>query len=109
MSVIIDVAIHCEWEDAAMREVNKRLSEDDERQQQFRRLDSDQAGGTKVFCDEIWAGAFNHLLPETIRNAICEAQWRVPEHIIVVESSGDYEIDLRARTVTELRAELALR
>lgn len=107
MSVIVDFMIVSDFggEHARIEEVNRELwRRDTERHQQFLEIPVDaHAGGSKVFCDHVWAGAFNHLIPEEIRAAICEAKWRFPDAVLVVESSGDYEISLRARSVEELR------
>lgn len=114
MSVIVDFMVISEFpHPRILGEINAKLYElDEERHQQFRPLDTDQAGGTKVFCDTVWAGAFNHLLPEMVREAILSADWSKEfghddRDVLVIESSGDYEIDLRARTLGELRASRA--
>ena len=107
MSVIVDFMVVSDFmgEDKAMAEVNRQLDRTDtERHQQFRKIPVDaHAGGTKVFCQDVWAGAFNHLIPETIREALCAGGWRFPDAVLVLEASGDYEIDLRARSIEELR------
>jgi hypothetical protein len=110
MSVIIDFLVIAHLPSPhVLEEINSKLYElDEERHQQFRPLDTDQAGGTKAVGTEVWAGAFNHLLPEEVREAILSADWSGffgPEELdaLIIESSGDYEIDLRARTLQELR------
>lgn len=106
MSVIVDFLIVANIMETGepIGAVNRALlAVDTEREQQFRQLDTDQAGGAKVFTNYVWAGAFNHLLPSEVRGAICSAPWRWPDEVLVVEESGDYEIPLVARTVSQLR------
>jgi len=105
MSIIVDFMVIAKYEDKAMEEVNRALAvADSERHQQFQELSTDQAGGTKFFTTPVWAAAFNHLLPETVREAICRADWDEPDEALIIEASGDFEIPLRSRTVAELRA-----
>ena len=41
--------------------LNAWMAENDtQRQQQFMRLDTERAGGTKLFCDGIWAASLNY-------------------------------------------------
>lgn len=107
MSVIVDFMVVSDFmgEDAAMAKVNEVLDlVDTERHQQFRKIPvDDHAGGTKVFCQDVWAGAFNHLAPSKIREALCVGDWHFPDAVLVLEASGDYEIDLHAVSLAELR------
>lgn len=111
MSVIVDFMLVADFpgEGSCVEEVNSELwRTDTERHQQFRKIPVDDfAGGSKVFCEDVWAGAFNHLTPETIREAICGAEWRYPDTVLVLEASGDYEIPLCVHSVKELRDSLA--
>jgi hypothetical protein len=88
--------------------INQTLYEvDRERRQYFNEIDMGGAGGSKWFTNDVWAAAFNHLQPETIRAALAGAPWRYPDQVLVVEKSCDYGIQARALTIPELRAELA--
>lgn len=110
MSVIADyVLVLPHNEKDAVEAVNRRLYEvDTERHQQFGKLDSDAAGGTKWLCTDIWAAAFNHLLPHLIEETIASAPWRTPEEAIVFIDAYDYTDEPgRAVTVAQLREELA--
>jgi len=110
MSVIVDFMVVSDFmgEDRAMEEVNRELERlDTERHQQFRKIPvDDHAGGSKVFCQDVWAGAFNHLVPETIRQALCAGGWKFPDAVLVLEASGDYEIELHATSIEDLRKRL---
>lgn len=109
MSMIVDFMVVSDFlgEDAAMAEVNEILDLiDTERQQQFRKIPvDDHAGGTKVFCQDVWAGAFNHLEPSRIREALCAGDWQFPDDVLILEASGDWEIDLHAQSLAHLRME----
>lgn len=82
MSVICDCLIYTGLGDSehAIRAVNA-----DERLRGFgfRKLDTETAGGGKVFCGEVWAGAFNHTMPRDLLDAIAKAPWTYPEETIV--------------------------
>jgi hypothetical protein len=106
MSIIANVLLFLSMKDrAAIDKLNEDLTRrDSERHQEFRELATEQAGGLKVFCAELWAGAFNHLPPSTIEDCVARAPWRYPESIVLVMDAYDYEQDPRSMTVVELRA-----
>jgi len=106
MSVIVDYMIVLDnYEDEAMDVVNKLLDEvDDARHQQFRKIGMGRAGGSKFYTSDVWAAAFNHLIPTDVDDCIASAPWRYPDEVLVIVSGPDYDIDLHARTVTQLRA-----
>ncbi|MGB7587415.1 MAG: hypothetical protein WBM00_01765 [Solirubrobacterales bacterium] len=108
MSVIAEVVvITAESEPAGFKALNDELvAIDSERSQQFLPIDMTAAGGTKAFCADVWAGAFNHLSPSQIEDAICAAPWEHPERVVVVINPYDYREDPKTATVTELRKQL---
>ena len=71
MSLITNVLIHGA-RDEAMAALNEWLREaDDERHQQFERIDMGAAGGSKHYVVDVWAAAFNytpHGLAEKLRD-----------------------------------------
>lgn len=98
MSWITDavVLMGCEDEQVRLAEVNEKLALLDEgRRQAFGAADNsdmDWAGGSKFFVGTIWAGAFNHINPEWLTEALACANWRHPEHVILlVQDEGEYE------------------
>lgn len=102
MSVICDCLIYTGLGDSehAIRAVNA-----DERLRGFgfRKLDTETAGGGKVFCGEVWAGAFNHTMPRDLLDAIAKAPWTYPEETIVVVDAYDYDIPAYSTTVARIR------
>jgi hypothetical protein len=91
---------------AAISQVNEALyRQDAERHQQFAEISTSLAGGTQPFGLHVWAAAFNYVSPYLVRELICEAEWALPEHVFVIESSHDFEVDPCASSVAELRAE----
>lgn len=109
MSVIVDAAILLSGhEHDAIEAVNARLREEDTaRRQQFQKLDVDKAGGSKWFTGEIWAAAFNHLIPHDIEEAVAVAPWRYPDEVVYWQDAYDYLIPPHAQTVSELRSRVA--
>jgi hypothetical protein len=96
-------------EDETMRELNRLLHiKDEQRHQQFNKLDTDHAGGSKVFGLDVWAACFNHLIPDDVEDCIAAAPWRDPQWVMYVRDLGDYHYDeetgFTAMTVAELRA-----
>lgn len=109
MSVICDYLIVTGMqEEEAMRALNLSLHTADEaRRQTFNEVNMDGAGGVKVYTDNVYAAAFNHFIPYDIDDCIAAAPWRYPDMVVVVMSSGDHDIDLHARTVTQMREAVA--
>lgn len=98
MSWITDAVVLMGFEDeyARLIEVNDKLALlDKERHQGFcaaEDSDMDWAGGNKFFTPRIWAGAFNHINPDWLTEAVSSANWRYPEKVILlVEDEGDDE------------------
>lgn len=113
MSVIFDAMLIPQiGEREAIEAVNKALYfKDTERHQQFGQLNMDDAGGSKAFCTDVYAAAFNHLIPDDVEECICAAPWKAPAWVLYVRDLGDYhyneDVSLTAVTVEALRAERA--
>jgi hypothetical protein len=111
MSVTFDAMLIPQLpEREAIEAVNKALYfTDTERHQQFRQINTDAAGGSKAFCTDVYAAAFNHLIPDVVEECICVAPWKAPAWVLYVRDLGDYHYDedvsLAAVTVEALRAE----
>lgn len=90
MSVITDMVIFSTHDDDAMERVNAWCAEHDHRQQQFVRLDTDAAGGYKVFTDDVWAMSGNYFPHEDLVDALPSFGWRYPENVVLIV---DYEHD----------------
>ena len=109
MSVIYDAVLLMDDEKKAVTELNRQLRlTDTAREQQFERIDTYHAGGTKSFTRDIYAAAFNHLSPSTVEDAICHAPWSNPGKVIYVRDLMDYDGDwpmkgLESFTVAQLR------
>jgi hypothetical protein len=92
MSLITDVVIVAmSRENDAIAHVNKHLMATDRRQQQFRPLDMDAAGGGKVASSAVYAAAFNFVDLFDLKDALLAAPWRFPDCVTVCidgESTG---------------------
>ena len=94
---------------AAISRVNDELQRRDvERQQKLEPLNNDLAGGTQPLNLHVWGAAFNYVSPYLVQEAICNADWAIPEQTFIIEASHDYEIDPRCTTVAQLRDDLGL-
>jgi hypothetical protein len=91
MSMVTDmVLIASIGEGEGIARMNAWCSASDHRKQQFARLDTDAAGGTKWFNNEIWAMAGNYFASEDLVVALPSFGWRDPHNVIlVVESEHD--------------------
>ena len=113
MSVITDCLVYGHLEiTGEMEQVNERLAVIDEvRGQQFREVSFEHAGGVKFFCGEVWAGAFNHLPPSSIVEAIVATpttrSYRDWDDAIVIMDPYDYDVLVWAKSVKQLREEAA--
>jgi hypothetical protein len=112
MSMICEAVIVVGYgsDNDAMETLNAALAAaDTERRQHFRRINMDGAGGTKFFCSDVWAGAFNYLPPSTIERAVADAEWAAPEDVVLTIDPSEWEedVDLRTTTVAALRQRLA--
>lgn len=65
-------------------------SADPEREQTFNKIDMDSAGGSKWFTNDVYAGCFNHFIPDDIEKCIEKTKWEYPDSVIFVRNSGDY-------------------
>lgn len=73
MSHIVDALILSSYEDEpAIRAMNETLaSEDADRHQGFGEVETNTAGGSKGFCAQVYAGAFNHVpVPQPSKSAL---------------------------------------
>lgn len=66
-------------EEKGLSDVNARLMQCDDRQQQFRLLDEGSWGGTKVPEVEVYGMAANHVFQGDVLQAIADAEWDDPK------------------------------
>jgi hypothetical protein len=59
--------------------------------QHLRLLDTDAAGGHKVFCDGVFAACFNYVGPEVVKDRLAEIDWGYYWPVVFI----DYEHDDR--------------
>lgn len=62
---------------------------DDDRHQRLERMNTGMAGGTKVFCDSIYAAAFNYVSPFDLRDWLATLPWGWRQPIIFIDLEGD--------------------
>lgn len=103
MSVIVDlVVLHDGSEDKAMAQLNAWCAENDTaRQQQFERIGTDEAGGNKVFCSEVWAMAGNHFPHYLLSEAFPSFGWLRPEKALLVINHEMSDVSEVVRAVAE--------
>jgi hypothetical protein len=61
----------------------------DERHQQLERISMEEAGGSKVFCRDVFAAAFNYLDLAAFESWIRELGLRL---VVVMDTEGDVEV-----------------
>jgi hypothetical protein len=65
---------------------------DEERQQQFRQVSFDRAGGSKFYASDVWAAAFNYgPMEELIRKLADHATWShcLLSVMVTVDAEGE--------------------
>jgi hypothetical protein len=106
VSVICDAAILAHGFDVFEVGVDIGVPiEGDTRSQGFAKLDDEAAGGSKVFCSEVWAGAFNHVVPSDIEDHVAAMPWPRPERVFLYVNAYDYDIDPYVKSIAQIRAE----
>jgi hypothetical protein len=71
--------------------------------QRFEKLSTREAGGTKVFCGQVWAAAFNYIRSEDIRAAVKSVGWAEPSTVfLLLEEEHDTS---SAERVSDLQAQ----
>ena len=93
MSYITEAVI---WLDSAGKDVRAAVSLplpfDEVRHQQFRLLDTEPAGGSKVFCSDVYAGAFNYVSGDDLEEWFKALPWgRYDRATLMWEAEGSYE------------------
>lgn len=88
MSYITDVVIVLDWispENEAI--LTAPMPFDTDRHQSLRRIETEGAGGVKVFCSNIYAGAFNYL-PEEFEGWVIEVLARAANAAVWMSTEG---------------------
>lgn len=75
----------------AMARLNAWCVEHDDREQQFERLDTDAAGGTKVFTSQVWAMAGNYFAAEQLEDVFGSFGWHYPYDAVLLISDKHSE------------------
>ena len=65
------------------------LEHDPERQQQFREISMEGAGGTKVYTSDVWAAAFNYMPFDLIGKLRDPATWGTAVLLVAVIIHGE--------------------
>lgn len=55
----------------------------------FEKIDMGQAGGTKVFSSDVYAGAFNHFKLDQFKTFLSGLEWGYMRPLIVYEEEND--------------------
>lgn len=79
------------YEDEAIAKLNAWCAANDHREQQFEQLNTDAAGGSKVFTKQVWAMAGNYFPYEKLGAAFPGFGWRYPDDAIMIvnDEHGD--------------------
>lgn len=97
MSLMTDMIVFAAiGDDDAIERLNAWCATNDGRGQQFRPLDTDAAGGAKVFCNLVWAMCGNYFPVEKLVEAFPSFGWRLPDYAVLII---DHEGDGQTRTV----------
>ena len=91
MSLITDMVLTTWHDDEAVARLNAWCAEHDtQRQQQFAKLNTDAAGGLKVFTGDIWAMAGNYFPWWELTQVFGSFGWYNPEKaVLIVEPEGE--------------------
>ena len=102
MSYITDVLVVLDYiaPDAEARLTNA-LPFDTERQASLRRIDMDGAGGTKVFCSHVYAGAFNYLATEAFEDWVNDVLRDAYNVVVWMSTEGEFHRVLRPGLLDE--------
>ncbi len=85
MSVITDMVIFTTFDEAdAMGRLNEWHADGDDTRCWFTRLDTDAAGGPKVFTSGVWAMAGNYFPHRELIEAFPTFGWRSPAEVVLV-------------------------
>lgn len=97
MSWITDVVVHVDF---ASKEVEKELleifpagtySSGAPRRETLGRADTDDAGGGKVFCGDVYFGAYNHLDQDAFLSWFEALPWNRYSHAVIsMASEGEF-------------------
>lgn len=91
MSYITDVVVvldHISPEDEAC--LTAPMPFDVERGQSLRAINMEHAGGLKVFCSKVYAGAFNFLPVEEFEGWVIEVLANASNPVVWVSTEGDH-------------------
>ncbi len=85
MSVITDLLLVTGFDESdAIAKVNEWCVPNDERKQEFTRIDREAAGGYKVFTSRVWAMSANHFDWQGLAEALPSFGWRWPTGALLV-------------------------
>lgn len=104
MSLLTE-AIVLHADDELMEKLNDTISRmDNARRQEFRRIDMDNAGGTKWYVEQLWAACFNYFQASQIKAAADEAWCREeynPACILAQNEEGDWTMIFAPHQMTD--------
>ena len=73
--------------------LNEWLSEHDDRQQRFEKIDMDAAGGTKYYVADVWAAAFNYMPIDLLAKLRDPETWHPRTLLVAVVIDGEETIE----------------
>lgn len=93
MSVITDVLLWVEWPSDELHAFLTAAIPTDPREQALRHIESieTESGGTKVFCPNVYAAAFNHVPTDDVYAHLGLAPWEDSRGIAIVRYEFDEE------------------
>jgi hypothetical protein len=89
MSRITDMVIFTSLDESeAMARLNAWCAQDGRPGvQQFERLNTEAAGGRKVFSSDVWAMAGNYFVWERLAEALPTFDWAWPDEVVLIVNS----------------------
>lgn len=64
------------------------------RRQHLLKLDTESAGGTKVFCSMVYAAAFNYVHPSDVKTYLDKVPWNYHAARAIISWDGDCSIEV---------------
>ncbi len=97
MSVITDLLLVTGFDESdAIARVNAWCAANDERKQEFARIDMEVAGGYKVFTSRVWAMSANHFEWWELVEALPSFGWRWPTGVMLLVHYEHHDEELIA-------------
>lgn len=93
MSLITDATITVHY---ARKELlallDQPIPSDTHRQQSFRKIDTEAAGGTKAFCSDLYAAAFNYVSTYELEEWFCSLPWHEVDCVVLTACGENQDL-----------------